>query len=60
MNEVQRERLKRDMQGDVLSVIEDYCIMFGVDSLPELRDVIEAATHAWTVRPELDFTIEEE
>jgi len=41
-----------EIQNDILSKIEDYCILFGTNALPALRDYIARATTDWTARPD--------
>jgi len=46
------DRMLADTQQDILSEIEDFCIIFGTDALPALRDYIARATKDWTARPD--------
>jgi len=52
MDEQTAARMMADAQNDILSEIEDYCILFGADALPALRDYIAQATTDWTARPD--------
>ena len=46
------DRIREDIQGSLLSDIEDYCILFGADALPALGDFLSRATAGWTARPD--------
>lgn len=46
-------QMNADMRINLLSNIEDYCILFGTDALPALRDYIAKATQEWTRWPDL-------
>lgn len=46
------DKIQSDMRNNLLSDIEDYCILFGTDALPALRDYLSQATAGWTKRPD--------
>lgn len=46
------DQVRADMRNNLLSDIEDYCILFGTDALLALRDYLAQATTGWTKRPD--------
>lgn len=53
-------RMQNDMRNNLLSDIEDYCIIFGTNALPALRDFLSKATTGWTKRPDPALVGEDE